>query len=869
MSSSKNNKIVFTFGRFQSPTIGHAKLINHTIKLAKETGAEHRIYASKSHDPAKNPIPYNEKLDHLRNLFPDANVVDDPKAVTAFHVMKSLSDEGKKDVTMVVGADRVEDFKQSIGKYVKSDKSPGFDASKHYNFDRFHVTSAGARDENASGVEGASGTKMRGYARSGDFNSFAANTPTKNLGLARKIFNSVKNNLTESEGNVIKEELDHVNFSPMLDSFVSFASEKLGIKSLPSIKLQMKDDAGASFGGYRPHTQELIVSTLNRHPMDIYRTVAHELVHHKQNEDGKLGKDIEQEGSTGSDIENEANSEAGKIMRWYAKSNPDHFTLTHVTEEVLHEGINDPGIFKAVFLAGGPGSGKDFILNKTLAGNGLTEINSDLAFEFLLKKHQLSLTMPPEELEARTSVRDRAKSLSKEKQRLALFERQGLIINGTADDPDKIVQLKQHLESLGYETMMVFVDTNDKVSKQRNIERGKNGGREVPEDIRSEKWQLAQQNKEIFKDIFGEDKFSIIDNSEDLRKVSPDIKAKIEKQIMSIFKKVRAFVTTPPKSDISQRWVQQKASERNITQFTPPKVATSATGNSELNQAKQLGLTYYGFGRYGKTINGVNTTTHISVNGKLQLKPKHIAEEVASKSAKKPEVSFGAAKVAARLDGSESFKHNGVLHSTINRNETEEAWRAELEAQRVKSTKAAKAAPPPKKVAVAKNTQVALPTPMPVGILPTGRDGLESHSISTRFVNQMARMQVHEAQEKVVMSKKGKVKRKLIKYDPSIDEAFGSFVASTDKKKIAAKQIRLKRISANQGEPGAGLGPELNVYGPLQFNEEELSTLTPYVRNWILKENVQNRYLRKYNNNAKQSLYEIAVQMSSIKSDKY
>jgi hypothetical protein len=66
--------------------------------------------------------------------------------------------------------------------------------------------------------------------------------------------------------------------------------------------------------------------------MDICRTVAHELVHHKQNTEGRI-KDVAQEGSTGSDIENEANAEAAKVMRWYAQSNPKSFSLSYVTEE--------------------------------------------------------------------------------------------------------------------------------------------------------------------------------------------------------------------------------------------------------------------------------------------------------------------------------------------------------------------------------------------------------------------------------------------------------------------------------------------------------------------------------------------------------
>lgn len=128
-------------------------------------------------------------------------------------------------------------------------------------------------------------------------------------------------------------ELNHEKFGPMLDAFVQFASKKLGIKSQPSLKLE-KEPMKSSFGGYSPSDNSIVVITKNRHPMDIYRTVAHELVHHKQNEDGRLGKDIAKEGSTGSDWENEANAEAGKIMRWFAKSNPNMFSSSYVTEEI-------------------------------------------------------------------------------------------------------------------------------------------------------------------------------------------------------------------------------------------------------------------------------------------------------------------------------------------------------------------------------------------------------------------------------------------------------------------------------------------------------------------------------------------------------
>ena len=133
---------------------------------------------------------------------------------------------------------------------------------------------------------------------------------------------------------LLKEEVTHKQFGPLLDSFVSFAADKLGIQSLPKISYKNKDDHGdqPSFGGYNPQSNEIILSTKDRHPMDVLRTLAHELVHHKQNEDGRI-KDVSKEGSTGSPIEDEANSVAGRIMRWFGKAFPDTFKMSYIIEE--------------------------------------------------------------------------------------------------------------------------------------------------------------------------------------------------------------------------------------------------------------------------------------------------------------------------------------------------------------------------------------------------------------------------------------------------------------------------------------------------------------------------------------------------------
>ena len=138
-------KVVFTFGRYNPPTVGHAELITYAVKLAHRTGAEHRIYTSQSHDASKNPLAPRQKMMFLRQIFPGVNFVDDPSMKTAFHICKKLAEEGYEDVVFVVGDDRVAEFSNSLGKYVKPRTAKDFDPKKHYPFKKFKVESSGAR----------------------------------------------------------------------------------------------------------------------------------------------------------------------------------------------------------------------------------------------------------------------------------------------------------------------------------------------------------------------------------------------------------------------------------------------------------------------------------------------------------------------------------------------------------------------------------------------------------------------------------------------------------------------------------------------------------------------------------------------------
>ena len=180
-------KIVFTFGRMNPPTIGHAKLVNKVVQVAKSKGAEAALYVSQSQDSKKNPLPWNVKVKLLQKIFPQINVPMDRDAKTVFHILRNLN--GKYDeVTLVVGSDRVKEFDTSIRKYM----------GKEYNFKKFEVVSAGERDPDAQGVEGMSASKMREFVQKGDISSWIKGFPVNDVSLARKTFNDVKRYLKEN-----------------------------------------------------------------------------------------------------------------------------------------------------------------------------------------------------------------------------------------------------------------------------------------------------------------------------------------------------------------------------------------------------------------------------------------------------------------------------------------------------------------------------------------------------------------------------------------------------------------------------------------------------------------------------------------------
>ena len=200
-------------------------------------------------------------------------------------------------------------------------------------------------------------------------------------------------------------------------------------------------------------------------------------------------------------------------------------------EQFIKEGVYDPNIFKAVFLAGGPGSGKSFVAGKAMGGLGLKIINSDNAFERYLKKEGLSLKMPEHETIARDVERLKAKKVTAAKKFLAIKGRLGIIIDGTGHEYDKIAKQASMLRQIGYEVSMVFVNTSLHVALARNEQRA----RSVMPKLVKKSWQDVQNNMGKFQNFFGPSHFFIVDNNgpeDDIMKISiKHIRRAVQKKV--------------------------------------------------------------------------------------------------------------------------------------------------------------------------------------------------------------------------------------------------------------------------------------------------------------------------------------------------
>ena len=240
------------------------------------------------------------------------------------------------------------------------------------------------------------------------------------------------------------------------------------------------------------------------------------------------------------------------------------------TYNELQEGLQDPNIFKVFFLAGGPGSGKSYVVRYTTGGTGLRVVNSDDVFEKYLKDAGLSMKMPPEEWEENQRERERAKKVTKLRRDNYVEGRIGMVIDGTGKEYDKIRQQKADLEALGYDTHMIFVNTSLDVALERNAKRE----RTVPEDVAITSYNAVQGNLGKFSSLFRGD-MVIVDNN----KADDDIE-------MMTFKEVKRLLKKKVQNPRAKQWIEMEMKNRGITKA--PSRRNIGSGGGQNRKASPL-----------------------------------------------------------------------------------------------------------------------------------------------------------------------------------------------------------------------------------------------------------------------------------------
>ena len=210
--TQESETLTVGFGRFNPPTIGHEKLLNHIKKVADN--GEYRIYPSHSQDAKKNPLDSETKVGYMRKMYPDhsSSIVHDTGMKTIFDVLKGAHQQGYKNVNIVVGADRLQEFEKLANKY----------NGNLYSFETINVVSAGERDPDAEGVEGMSASKLRKHAKDGDFETFSKGVP-KALGEkdARRLYNTVRKNMGLDEQFATWEIAPKLDWKNLRENYIS------------------------------------------------------------------------------------------------------------------------------------------------------------------------------------------------------------------------------------------------------------------------------------------------------------------------------------------------------------------------------------------------------------------------------------------------------------------------------------------------------------------------------------------------------------------------------------------------------------------------------------------------------------------------
>ena len=213
----------------------------------------------------------------------------------------------------------------------------------------------------------------------------------------------------------------------------------------------------------------------------------------------------------------------------------------------LNEGVYDKGIFKAFFLAGGPGSGKSFVTQAAFAGIGLKVVNSDTIFERELLKANMSLKMPDDEEYFRNIVRAKAKMTTATQLDTYIQGRLGLVIDATGRDITTISGQKSMLDVIGYDSYMIFVNTSLDVALERN----KNRPRSIPEYIVKNSWNKVQSNIGSFQQIFRPSNILIVDNNRSEKEL-------VTNTIQTASKYIRRQINRQPDNYLAKQWIARE-----------------------------------------------------------------------------------------------------------------------------------------------------------------------------------------------------------------------------------------------------------------------------------------------------------------------
>lgn len=212
----EEKKVFFTFGRMNPPTAGHQMLLD---TLSESAGSNpYKIFLTQSHDPQKNPLQYRDKVKFARKMFPQhaRSIIQNEDIRTFMGALTSLHEDGYKVVTMIVGSDRVTEFKAVAEKYNGVEARHGF-----YDFSRIHVESCGQRDPDSENVEGISASKQRDAALNENFMKFGQGLPKSVSNAdARSLFNAVRVGMGLNESKNFKKFINLNNESVLREKYL-------------------------------------------------------------------------------------------------------------------------------------------------------------------------------------------------------------------------------------------------------------------------------------------------------------------------------------------------------------------------------------------------------------------------------------------------------------------------------------------------------------------------------------------------------------------------------------------------------------------------------------------------------------------------